>query len=141
MATTVKDIKALLVAAITTLGVFKQVVGYAEGNFSSYPAATIRPTGGSGRVIDTHRNERTFNFAITLFQEQGEPAKNKAQADQILTDCTDAVITAFDQDKDLNGNVEIVRVVAFEMDFKDRPGTYDFATIRVDVVAIVPSYN
>jgi hypothetical protein len=124
-----------------TAPIFTEVLKSASGNFSAgFPAARIYETGGDGAVADTHRNQRTFNFTIKLYQEQSQSGKTADEAATIMRAATDAVITAFDQDKDLNREVMIVRVVSFTTDFSVQKGTFNFATIRVDVVVLVHSY-
>ncbi len=139
--TTIKDIKAKIASMLQALPEIKEVIDHPTSDFTKYPAAVATITGGTGQVLDTHRNERTFNFVIRLYQEQSENGKDKYQADQILTDAADAVILAFDQNRDLDGSVEIVRVLEFEINYTQTPGTYNFATFKVEAVVIVPNYS
>lgn len=143
--TTISAIKALIKTKVQGLqiggkDIFGQVFDYAQGDFAKYPVAVIMPVGGKGEVLDTHRNERTFQFLIKLYQEQSVAGRDKQDADDIMTKASDAVLIAFDQDEDLGGKVEIVRVVEFDLDFKVSAGTFNFATFRIDCVVIVPDY-
>jgi len=145
MTTTIEGIKALLKTKIESLkiggvDIFGEVFDYAEGNFSNYPVAVITPAGGTGEVIDTHRIERTFNFTVKLYQEQSKAGKTKEEADEIMTKASDAILLAFDQDEDLSGEIEVVRVVDFVLDFKVGAGTFNFATYNINCVVIVPDY-
>jgi hypothetical protein len=145
MATTIKTIKALIKTKVENLqisgkDIFGEVFDYAQGDFTKYPVAVIMPIGGKGEVLDTHRNERTFQFLIKLYQEQSNAGRDKQTADDIMTQVSDAILIAFDQDEDLGGEVEIVRVVGFDLDFKVAAGTFNFATFRIDCVVIVPDY-
>jgi hypothetical protein len=90
--------------------------------------------------LDTHRNERTFTFTIALYQEQSLAGKDKATASQVMTAAADAVIAAFDADRDLGGEVEIVRVVSFADDFTVKAGTFNFCTVDVEAVVVVQNY-
>jgi hypothetical protein len=140
MATTIDELKTLLKDKMEGLAVFGEVFPYGQGDFSKYPVCVITPVGGKGNTIDTNRVERTFQFLIKLYQEQSIAGKTKQEADAIMTQISDAILTSFDQDPDLAGEVEIVRVVEFELDFKVAAGTFNFATFRVDCVVIVPNY-
>jgi hypothetical protein len=140
MATTITEILALIKAKLVALDIFGVVVDYSDGNFTKFPAAVVTEEGGTGEVLDTHRNARTFSFTIKLYQEQSEAGKTQEEAAEIMRTCSDAILTAFDKDKDLSGSVEIVRVVEFNTDFKVAAGTFNFATFRVEAVVIVPNY-
>jgi hypothetical protein len=144
--TTIKDIGDLIVVKVQAIQVggkdiFGSVLGYADGDMKKYPAVRITPKGGRGEVIDTHRNQRTFNFEIALYQEQSVAGEDKAGAAALMTQAADAILEAFDHDNDLGGEVEIVRVVEFDTDFKVASGTFNFATFRIDCVVNVPNYS
>ena len=138
-------VQTALIAKISALqiggeDIFGEVFGYGEGDFKKFPAVVVTFTGGTGSEIDTHRNERIYNFVVRLFQEQSVAGKTKAEANTLMTQATDAILIALDQDKDLGGVVKNVRVVEFTTDFKDRPGTWNFATFKIDCVVIVDNY-
>lgn len=143
--TTLAGVQSALITKIQSLQVgsediFGEVFGYAEGDFTKFPSVVVTFTGGTGSEIDTHRNERIFNFEVRLYQEQSKAAKTKAEANARMTQATDAILIALDKDKDLGGVVKNVRVVEFTTDFKDRPGSWNFATFRIDCVVIVENY-
>lgn len=123
-----------------TAPIFGSVLKYDEGDFTKFPAAMVTENGGTGIVIDSHRNQRTYNFVIKLYQEQSQAGKTKQEASVIMRSAADAILKAFDEDKDLAGEVDIVRVVEFETNFKLASGTFNFATFRLDVVVLVHSY-
>jgi hypothetical protein len=144
--TTIKDIGDLIVTKVQAIRVggkeiFGEVVGNADGDIKSYPAVRVIPKGGRGSELDTHRNSRTFNFEIQLYQEQSVAGEDKAGAAVLMTQAADAILIAFDQDNDLSGEVEIVRVVEFDTDFKVAAGTFNFAIFRIDCVVNVPNYS
>lgn len=144
--TTLAGVQSALISKITALQVggediFGQVFGYGEGDFAKFPAVVVTFTGGTGSEIDTHRNERIYNFVVRLYQEQSAAGKTKAEANTRMTTATDAILTALDQDKDLGGVVKNVHVVEFITDFKDRPGTWNFATFKIDCIVIVQNYQ
>lgn len=145
MAQTLTEVIALIETKLKSLKngtapIFGDVFKYTDGDFKKFPVALIAEAGGKGEVIDTHRNQRTYNFEIKLYQEQSIAGKSKEEAATIMRSAADAILTAFDQDKDLGGEVDIVRVVEFDTDFKVAAGTFNFATFRIDVVVLVHSY-
>jgi hypothetical protein len=147
MKTTLNDIRDLLVTkmqGITKTGgdpLFGDVFDYANGDFTKYPVTVILPTGGStGQGVDTHRIERVFSFQITFYQEQTQAGKNKSDANDIMTEAVDKTIESFDKDPDLGGELQIIKVVKMDFNFKVSAGTYIFATLQVDCVVIVPNY-
>lgn len=147
MAQTLAEVIVLLKAKLVSLKngaspVFGDVFDYAQGDFKNFPAASVVETGGRpAQVIDTHRNQRIYNFTIRLYQEQSKQGKSKEQAATIMRAATDSILTAFDQDKDLGGEVQIVRPVEFDTNFQVASGTYNFATFKVDVVVLVNSFK
>jgi len=148
MQTTMEGIRALIKTKLESLTkdngdpLFGEVFDYANGDFTKYPVAVVLPTGGStGSGVDTHRIERTFSFQVTLYQEQSQAGKTKEEANDIMTKATDKVIIAFDQDPDLSGEIQIVRVVSMDYSFRVAAGTFTFATFQVDCAVIVPNYN
>lgn len=145
MKTTLVEIKALIKTKIESIqedgnSIFGEVVDYAKGDFTGYPAVIIRSTGGVGEYIDTARNERTFSFTIDLFQEQSEEGKSKEQASDIMENAVDKILEAFDQDKTLGNEVQTVEVVEMRFDFDNRKGTYNFASFDVNCVVVVNNF-
>ena len=146
MTSTIEGIRDLIVDKLETLeesgeSIFGEVFGYPEGEFGSYPAAVVRPTGGSGNVRDTHRNERIFVIEIGLWQEVSEGGKTKQEASDKMISSSDAILIAFDQDKDLGGEVQIVNVVNWGFDFSTAAGAREYATFVLEVRVLVPSYT
>lgn len=123
-----------------TAPIFGDVFSYAQGDFKKYPCALITESGGKGQPIDSHRNQRTMQFVIKLYQEQSKAGKTKQEAATTMRAAADAILIAFDQDKDLSGQVDIIRVVEFDTDFRVAAGTFNFATFKVDAVVLVNSY-
>jgi hypothetical protein len=146
MTSTLKGLKALIKTKLEGLVesgtevIFEDVFDYPNGDFKNYPVAVILNTGASGSFLDTARNERTFHFTINLYQENTDAGEDKETADEVMTETVDAVINSFDKDKDLGGEVEIIRVVEATFDFKITAGTFNFASIKVDCVVVVPNY-
>lgn len=146
MATKLADIRDLIKAKLEDLGdsgdpVFKEVFDYAQGDFKKYPVAVILPTGGSeGSVLDTHRNHRTFSFLVTCYHEQTDAGPDKEEVNDIMTNVVDEVIVAFDQDKNFGFEVEQIRVVKMDFNFRVANGPFDFASFQVDAVVVVHNY-
>ena len=141
MSKTIATIQALILSKIQGLNLFKVVANNGEGNFTGYPAAVIMPTGGVGKIEANIVNERTFAFEIECYQEQSEQATNKVDAATKMTEICDAIILAFDQDRDLGGEVMRVEVVDYIFNFKAQQGTWNFATFKVNAIVLVQNYS
>ena len=147
MAKTIVDIQSAIKTKIETLkdesdiSIFGEVFDYANADFSKYPAVVIKPTGGSGNRIDTHRIERTFSFEVTLYQEQSKAGTNKKTASEKMASVSDQIIQAFDQDPSLSGALEQVNVVGYDFDFTVRPGMFNFAIFKLECLVIVENYS
>lgn len=149
MANTARALRDLIVDKLVALTdddspgnpVFGEVYGYANGNFTSYPAATVLLTGGStGRLIDSAHIERTYSFQATCYQEQSEAGADKETATEHLMELCETMIKAFDTDPRLGDNVERLSIVRMNFDFSAVAGTYQFATFQIDVLVVVPNY-
>ncbi|MFZ3032259.1 MAG: hypothetical protein WA082_04440 [Candidatus Moraniibacteriota bacterium] len=143
---TITGVMALLKAKMEALqigglDVFGAVSDFANGDFEGYPACMITEIGGKGETMDTHRNQRTHEFMIRLYQEQSRAGKTKEDAATKMRSVCDAVLAALDTDKTLSGEVDIVRVVEFETSFKVTAGTFNFASFRVQVAVLVLNHN
>ncbi len=145
MSTTLTEIIPLIKTKLEGIQVglddaFAEVFDHADGDFSKFPVAVITEKGGSGEIIDTHRNIRTFEISVELYQEQSRAGKTKQEAADIMRSIFDAVIVAFDQDKDLGGAVDRIQVVSFTSDFKANAGTFNFATFNINATVVVDSH-
>ena len=146
METTITGIIALIKTKMASLTINDQVIfgsvfDYGDGDFKKFPACSVTETGGKGDVMDTHRNMRTHEFDIKLYQEQSRAGNTKKEAADSMRAITDKVLEAFDKDKDLSGEVDIIRVVEFDTNFKVAAGTFNFATFKVEVVVLVENHN
>lgn len=129
-----------LVYSGTSDKIFSEVFDYGEGNFTKYPVAVIKEMAGDGSFLDSSRNERTFEFSITLYQEISDQGKSKSEAANIMRGCVDAVIEAFDTDLTLSGVVMKIEVVPVSIDVSIRQGVFSFAEFRIKVVNIVNNF-
>ncbi len=122
--------------------IFSEIKGFPTSDFKGYPSISIIPKGSTGEWLDSARNERTFSFTINLYQEQTPAGRTAEQANEILISCVDSIYQAFDKDNDLGGEVEIVKVVRADFDFRsgsDMP--YCFAVLSIEAVALVQNYS
>jgi hypothetical protein len=122
------------------VAILGDVFDYPQGDFKKFPACVIMPKSSSGELIDTARNERTFRFEIDLYQENTDSGKTKSEAMDIMKRIVDRITESFDTDKDLGGEVEIIRAVGATFDFRVAAGTFQFAAITVDCLTVVPNY-
>ena len=123
------------------VAIFKAVYDHAEGDFSGYPCAVIVDKGGAGQIIDTQRIERAFTFEVSLYQEQSQAAKTKAEAATIMRSIVDQVIQSFDEDTQLGGEVMRVIVVDVVLDFTIKQGTFNFARFTIQCNDLVNSHS
>lgn len=72
---------------------------------SDFPYATIGESGWAGEFSDTQRNRRTFIYEIHLYQEVSVDNFNQAKASRVMRELQDEVITAFENDPTLGGEV------------------------------------
>jgi len=140
MKTTLADIKALIKTKLESIDEIADTFDYPIGEFKEYPVAVILDSGMTGEEIDTARNQRVFHYIVSLYQEQTKAGKSAEEASGVMERLADKVIIAFDQDPDLGGEVMRVSVVESSFDFKTAPGTFNFATFKIDVLAIVQNY-
>jgi hypothetical protein len=140
MKTTLADIKALIKTKLESIDEIADTFDYPNGEFKEYPVAVILDSGMTGIEIDSARNERTFHYIINLYQEQTKAGKTSEEASGVMERASDEIIEAFDKDPDLGGEVMRVSVVEASFDFKPTAGTFNFATFKIDVLAIVPNY-
>jgi len=78
---------------------------------STCPYATVGDAGWEGIFSDTARNRRTFRYDVHLYQEVSENTFDQKKASRIMRELQDEVITAFDNDPTLDGEVLMCRPV------------------------------
>lgn len=141
-----KDIRDIIVDKLESLvdenneSLFSEIKKYPEGDFAGTPAATVGYLGGDGEVLDTHSNERTHHFSVGMYYSVRESTE-KSEINEKALVLIGEVVQAFDEDKDLGGQVQIVRVIKINSDTTVASGTWRFAEILIDVVVIVPNYE
>lgn len=120
--------------------ILQVVYDYGESQPSGYPYANILVEAGDGEPIDSARNQRNFVFRIDLYQEYNEGGKTKAEAKTAMIGAIDAIIASFDTDKQLGGNVTVVRVVPVRLDTTVQAGVFLFASFEIRIVDLVNNY-
>lgn len=123
-----------------TKALFEGVFLTNETNVEGFPVAFIIESAGAGEIIDTHRNEREWQFQIIIHHEVGR--KTPEDASDAIIDALDRVITSFDQDPmflDANDNPQCKKIVVLplDIDFGTREGGYARAIIQVSIVDLV----
>lgn len=142
-------LKAIIIAKLTALlggdstALFAGVYGVSETKPTGYPCAFVLERTGKGQILDTHRNEREWQFSIVVHQEIGKKTPELAYA--ALLDAVDRVITALDQDPmlvDANGQAQCkwTRVVPIEFEYANEETLVHRALLTIAVVDVVSRF-
>ncbi len=120
--------------------VFANVYGVRETEANGFPSAWVVENTGSGQIIDTHRNERDWQFDVILHVKVGK--KTPEQAYEVLLDAVDKVITSFDTDPlllDSNNMAQCkwVRVIPVDFNSGVQDTPFQEAILSVAIVDIV----
>ena len=116
---------------------FAGVYDILETEPEGYPCAYVVPKTGGGQIIDTHRNEREWQFDIFLHVEINAN-RTPSQAKDALYDAADRVIEAFDQNS--QAQCKWVRVVPTDFLWGVQNGAFHEAKLVVAIVDIVNRY-
>ena len=74
-----------------------QVFDYAKSKMEHYPCITITPLENTENFFaDTSRNQRSYNFAIRIYQERME--QGEEDSERIMRTIVDDLISKFDAD-------------------------------------------
>lgn len=119
------------------VSIFAEVIGYNKTGVAGYPVVYVTERTGSGELLDTHRNEREWQFDVQIHQEVG--AKTDEQAYDALLDAVDRVIQSFDEDpmlKDTNGQARCrwVRVVPVGFEYASQETKIHRANLTIAIV-------
>lgn len=135
----VDKLKALMDGGET---IFVDVYKLAETKSEGYPCAFVVDSAGEGSVLDTARNEREWQFEISLVQELSK--KTPEEATIIMRKIVDKVIKMFDQDPQLKvGGVQQcmnVKVVPLTFDYTIREEPFIFAKFLISCVDLIRNY-
>ncbi len=134
--------KSALVTKLTNLeesvgvNLFVDVKKGAGAKLSGYPSATIFNKGGSGQIMDTHNNQREWQFSIFLVHQFNETVTQEV-AEDTLDAVVDKVLSSFDTDQDLSGMCDFIKVVPVSFDYVILQEPFIFAELVVGVVDMV----
>lgn len=122
---------------------FAGVYGVDETEPEGYPCAFVLERVGKGQIVDTHRNEREWQFSIII--HQGVANRTPEQAYTALLDAVDRVITMVDRDPmllDANDQAQCkwVRVVPLEFEYSTQETAVHRALLTVAIVDLVNRY-
>jgi hypothetical protein len=137
----IAEVQTTVISKLGTLGIFETVYDGPRSQYAGYPSAVVRPTGFSGKRIDSHRIERTIEIEVDIVQEVSEQGRSASEALAVATDCADGVIEAFDQDFDLGGKVEGTQVTAGTIGSSPTPGVQVVAVLKIEAIIIVPNHT
>ena len=137
----VDKLKALIDGGAT---IFVDVYSVPETKPIGYPCAFVVESAGTGSILDTARNEREWQFEVSLAQEISKTGKTPEEASIIMRKIVDKVIDMFDQDPQLevSGVQQCMRVkvVPLAFDFTIREQPFIFARFLVSCVDVVRNY-
>jgi len=97
------ELSAAIIAKIKTSTEVEDaaVLDYAKSKMDKYPTITVTPADNQEAFFaDTMRNQRTYNFAIRVYQERLE--QGEAESERIMRTLVDDLISIFDGDVYLN---------------------------------------
>lgn len=81
------------------------VFDYAKSKMTNYPTITVTPHENQDAIFaDTARNQRSYNFAIRVYQERME--QGEGESERIMRTIVDDLITIFDADLYLNATLQ-----------------------------------
>ncbi len=140
------SLKAILITKFQALDgsdetkLFDAVYGVRETKPEGYPSCYVIEKTGGGEILDTHRNEREWQFDVIIYQEIGK--KTPEQAYAVLLDATDRLIELLDQDPmllDAQGEAQCkwVKVVPMEFEFGNQDTAFHQTVLTVAIVDLV----
>lgn len=145
------SLKSALITKVDALtgqdgnSLFVDTYGVAETEPDGFPCAFVLERVGRGDILDTHRNEREWQFDI-IIQVKISDSRTPESAYDALLDAVDRVIESFDQDptlEDSNGQAQCkyARVMPVEFEFGTADVAYHNAVLTVAIVDIVNRYS
>lgn len=123
--------------------IFEAVYGSNVTEPVGYPVAYVVNKRGTGRIMDTARNERTWEFSVVIHVALG--TKTEEEANVALEDAVDRVIQMFDRDPmlvDAGGfeQCKKVEVAPVEIERANQDVAVIRALLSVKVVDLVQRY-
>jgi len=113
-----KTIKDKIVAKLIAIDEIAEVNDYAKVGFQSNPAVNVIAMGNTGEFWSVADNQRSYNYSAWVFvplkgnPKQAEYDNSKQQAEEVLWDVVDAILTAFDEDITLDRTVNFMRAAS-----------------------------
>lgn len=126
---------------------FTGVYGATTQAIAGYPHALVLERAGAGNLIDTHRNEREWQFSVIIRQGVGSQIRTPEEAYEVLLDAVDRTLAMFDEDPQLRNDdglaqVKDTRVVPVEFTFDAaQESAVHQATLAIAMVDIVNRFN
>lgn len=126
-----------------TTSLFAGVYAVYETEPEGYPVCYVVEKTGEGQILDTHRNQREWQFSLVIHQGIGNKAPEEAYT--ALLDATDRVIQALDENpmlKDSHGQDRCMfaRVVPVTFEYASEESPVHRALLTVAIVDVVNRY-
>lgn len=103
------SIRSLISAKLDTVSNLQFVDDKHSMELTGFPAATFEPSNNENVFFTNAENMRSYAFDIVIHQEMTKAGRDSAI--NILCSTVDAVITAFDTDYNLSGNVDFCQAL------------------------------
>ena len=140
-------LKTIVINKLTALqggdatALFAGVYGVNETEPAGYPACWVVEHLGGGNILDTHRNQREWQFDVIIHVQVGT-SRTPEQAYDALLDAVDRVITSFDEDPmllDVNSQAQCqrVQVVPIDFQFGIQDSAFHRAVLTVAILDVV----
>ncbi len=143
-------LKAIVMAKLDAINggngsdLFVEVYGSNFTKPEGYPICYVIEKTGGGNILDTHRNQREWQFDVVIhYKITGNETAETAYA--AMLDAADRVITAFDRDPlllDSNGAAQCMwcKVLPVEFEYATQDSTVHRALFTVAIMDIVNRY-
>jgi hypothetical protein len=123
---------------------FDSVYGVNETDPSGYPCVYVIEKTGGGKILDTHRNEREWQFSVVIHQTISAN-RTVEQAYEVLLDAVDRVVQTLDQDPmllDENDQAQCkwAKVVPVEFEYGQQDTPIHRALLTIGIVDVVNRY-
>lgn len=140
-------LKAIIISKLQSLkggddtDLFAGVYPITETETAGYPCVYVIEKTGGGQILDTHRNQREWQFDMFI-QVQINASRTPEEAYAALLDAVDRVIESFDQDPTLLDENDFaqcmwIKVVPAEFTFGNQETAYHQAQLTAGIVDIV----
>ncbi len=151
MAKSYTSIKAIIISKLQELlgtdgtALFVGVFGSNVTNPDGYPICYVIEQTGEGQILDTHRNEREWQFSVVIHYEitQGETPESTYG---LMLEAADSVIQMFDEDPmllDSSGQEQCkwCKVVPVAFEYATQSTTVHRALLTIAVTDLVNRFK